>query len=344
MELREYITKRRKELGISQSQMASALGYTDTAVSKIESGASNPPISILPSLANELQLSLDDLLSKAESPAPLAAPNPAYDSKKVAANIRALRLSRRLRQKEAAEQFGVNKRTLVTYEKGDACPNLLTFDRLLAFCPGKPSEFFYGQLFPEIQASPSFKKRGPSPFFVFLVGFLVGAGILGGSLAPFALANGKASSSNGQFGFNSTSTSGSSSSSDGGNSPSPEQMLKDDLCLITTSGYSKDAWIKRADSGKTSSLDLTIYTGSGAYFTSAMRENTVFEPYIAAEPTSGTAKLSASGTKYIWTLTIDSGVNIPNTIAVGVKAYWNGSKVAIEGKPLDVTVNDTGSL
>lgn len=160
MELREYIAKRRKLLGVSQSEMASFLGYTDTAVSKIESGASNPPISILPSLANELQLSLDDLLLMNPSPAPFKDANPAYDDQKVAANIRALRLSVHLRQKEAAEKIGVNKRTLATYEKGDACPNLATLNHLLALCPGKPSEFFYGTLFPEIQSSPSFKKEG----------------------------------------------------------------------------------------------------------------------------------------------------------------------------------------
>jgi transcriptional regulator with XRE-family HTH domain len=92
MELREYIALRRKSLGISQSEIASAMGYTDTAVSKIESGASTPPISILPSLANILQISLHDLLVMKEDPAPLKSPNPPYDWKTVSLNLRAIRL------------------------------------------------------------------------------------------------------------------------------------------------------------------------------------------------------------------------------------------------------------
>jgi DNA-binding XRE family transcriptional regulator len=62
MELRAYIAQRRKDLGLTQTDIAKALGYSETALSKIESGASLPPISILPSLADPLQLSLNDLL------------------------------------------------------------------------------------------------------------------------------------------------------------------------------------------------------------------------------------------------------------------------------------------
>jgi transcriptional regulator with XRE-family HTH domain len=340
MELREYIAKRRKALGISQGEMASALGYTDTAVSKIESGSSNPPISILPSLANELRITLDDLLLMKENPAPFQTPNPPYDSEKVALNIRAIRLSEHLRQKEASERIGVNKRTLVTYEKGDACPNFAVMEELLSLCSAKPSEFFYGTLYPEIQSSPSFKKRGPSPFFVFLLGFLIGGGLLAGILSPLAFRS-NGSSSSGPFTINSTSNSTSSGdSSTAASSLAPEAALARDLTVITTDGFGKDAWIKIPNAGETSTLGLTFFTGSE--FTSAMRENAVFQMFLDVIPETGTVTLTQGAGKYSWILSIDSKVTLTSFVTVGIKAYWYGSSIPIVGKPLDVHVNNTG--
>jgi transcriptional regulator with XRE-family HTH domain len=68
MELREYIAARRQELGLTQNEIAAALGYSGTAISKIESGDSLPPISILPALASRLHLTLNDLLLMKENP------------------------------------------------------------------------------------------------------------------------------------------------------------------------------------------------------------------------------------------------------------------------------------
>lgn len=59
----ENIKQRRKELGMTQNELASALGYSAKAVSKWESGKGVPPTVMLPFLANALRTNIDSLLS-----------------------------------------------------------------------------------------------------------------------------------------------------------------------------------------------------------------------------------------------------------------------------------------
>ena len=56
------IYSRRLELGLSQQELAQALGTTQTAVSRYESGDRTPSIGFLRLLAQQLKLSLAELL------------------------------------------------------------------------------------------------------------------------------------------------------------------------------------------------------------------------------------------------------------------------------------------
>jgi transcriptional regulator with XRE-family HTH domain len=58
------IAKYRKEKNMTQQQLAEKLAVTNKAVSKWETGAGLPDIAILPILASELGVSLDDLVSE----------------------------------------------------------------------------------------------------------------------------------------------------------------------------------------------------------------------------------------------------------------------------------------
>lgn len=58
----EVISKRRKELGLTQNQLASALNISFQAVSKWENGLAYPDIEMLPRLAAELNTTADALL------------------------------------------------------------------------------------------------------------------------------------------------------------------------------------------------------------------------------------------------------------------------------------------
>ncbi|MDD6616782.1 MAG: helix-turn-helix transcriptional regulator, partial [Lachnospiraceae bacterium] len=57
------IKKYRKEIGITQEEMANRLGVTTPAVNKWENGNSNPDIGLLSPIARLLNISLDTRLS-----------------------------------------------------------------------------------------------------------------------------------------------------------------------------------------------------------------------------------------------------------------------------------------
>ena len=61
------IAAKRKELGMTQLELAEKMGVTDKAVSKWERDLSCPDINSLPKLAEIFGISLDELMQKKES-------------------------------------------------------------------------------------------------------------------------------------------------------------------------------------------------------------------------------------------------------------------------------------
>lgn len=59
----DRIRKRRKELNLTQLQLANKLNVTDRAISKWEKNDGNPDFTILPTLAEVLNVSLDYLIA-----------------------------------------------------------------------------------------------------------------------------------------------------------------------------------------------------------------------------------------------------------------------------------------
>ena len=63
MNIGSVIKKYRKDIGLTQEEMANRLGVTTPAVNKWENGNSNPDIELLAPIARLLNISLDTLLS-----------------------------------------------------------------------------------------------------------------------------------------------------------------------------------------------------------------------------------------------------------------------------------------
>lgn len=76
----ERISETRRRLGMTQEELAEAMGVSAQAVSKWENDISCPDISLLPSLAKRLGMSVDELLSGKEE-APLATVVPEEERK-----------------------------------------------------------------------------------------------------------------------------------------------------------------------------------------------------------------------------------------------------------------------
>ena len=64
----KYISKKRKELKITQEQLAEKLGVTDRSVSRWENGKSMPDVSLFKQLCEVLKITLDELLSGEDKP------------------------------------------------------------------------------------------------------------------------------------------------------------------------------------------------------------------------------------------------------------------------------------
>lgn len=59
----KFIAQRRKEIGLTQAQLAEKLNITDRAVSKWETGRAMPDTSIMLDLCRELKITVNDLLN-----------------------------------------------------------------------------------------------------------------------------------------------------------------------------------------------------------------------------------------------------------------------------------------
>ena len=68
MQMKDVIRRKRKELDLTQEQMAEYLGVSAPAVNKWESGATYPDLSLVPALARLLKTDLNTLMCFHEDP------------------------------------------------------------------------------------------------------------------------------------------------------------------------------------------------------------------------------------------------------------------------------------
>ena len=59
----QFISERRKAIGLTQKELAERLGVTNKAVSKWETGGGMPDVSMLKKLSEILEVSVDELLA-----------------------------------------------------------------------------------------------------------------------------------------------------------------------------------------------------------------------------------------------------------------------------------------
>lgn len=104
----------RKEKGLTQEAVAETLGLGRQAVGFYESGDREPTLENLLNLARFFGVSVDDLLSKDMRPA----------GSLLSLNIRYLRKSNRITQKELARLLGVEDPAVSKYESGDNKPTV----------------------------------------------------------------------------------------------------------------------------------------------------------------------------------------------------------------------------
>jgi transcriptional regulator with XRE-family HTH domain len=245
-----FVAQRRKTLGKSQNDLASAVHYTNQSISSFEKGETSPSIAILPTLADFLKLSLDDLLNQNPTPNSFLAANPPFDEKCVQVNLIALRRSKGFSQGEEGRRLGISRRTIIHYEKGTSIPSLEVLNALLKVYAIPCSSFFYENLTEKL-APLSIKgwSAKTKVISLFFAGFLLGGGLLSAILIPLGSFGAKTpGSSSGAFQYQ---------SSDGDSSlSSTSQAIPglDKLVVITTNGKARTASLVAGES-----LTLTLY-------------------------------------------------------------------------------------
>lgn len=126
----EFLLKRRKELNISQSQVAERLGYSTQLISMWESGKGSPNAPVWGEYASLLQLDLEGFLFDKIQKTNDHCDSIRFDSEKCAKIIKRLRQANGLTQKELAKKLNVSNKNVSAWENGTSFPKLETFINL----------------------------------------------------------------------------------------------------------------------------------------------------------------------------------------------------------------------
>lgn len=140
---KDRVIKRRKEIGLSQLDLANALGYTPQAISKFENSSSAFPVSILPKLANALDTTIDSFFSKNSSSFQVDRPYKDIDASLLANNLKELRKRDGLTIGEEAKKLDISPRSLSAYENDETIMPVPCFELALISFNISASELLY---------------------------------------------------------------------------------------------------------------------------------------------------------------------------------------------------------
>jgi transcriptional regulator with XRE-family HTH domain len=175
--LGSYVAKRRRSLGLTQQQLADALGYSVQAISKFEKGLSQMDLSSLPTLAKALSLSLDELLHQKEHQEGSVC-SFSFQGDLLAANLSYLRAAKGLTQQEAGDIAHISARSLANYEKGLFLPSLATVLIYLDYYHVSADDLF-GKALAPVAEKPVAPKRHLWRWLTPIIACLVAAIVIG---------------------------------------------------------------------------------------------------------------------------------------------------------------------
>lgn len=126
----EFLLNRRKELGLSQNQVAEKLGYSTQLISLWESGKGYPNLSIWGDYASLLQVDLEGFLLDNVQRLNDKCDVNRFDSDKFANKIKRLRQDNNLTQIGLAKKLSINNKNISAWENGTSLPKINQFIKL----------------------------------------------------------------------------------------------------------------------------------------------------------------------------------------------------------------------
>jgi transcriptional regulator with XRE-family HTH domain len=234
-----YCAERRKNLNLTQAQVAETLGYTVQAISKFENGHTEMSLSSLTMLAKLLSLSLDDLLHQRENPAEPPS-NGIFVTDNLANNLTYLRKKNGLTMEAVAEKTTISERALLNYESGQSLPFPSVFLALADLYQVNCDSLLNEKMAPDLVTPLAPKKKTRiKPFAIVTIAVMVAVGVSVGATAPLWAQKGQSgSSSSATHETSSSSSTGSLSSSSSsrptGSDPELDGVTIDGLINGTT--------------------------------------------------------------------------------------------------------------
>ena len=122
-----FLYERRIEAGLSQSDIANALGYSVQLISMWESGKNSPSLPCLGKYASLLGLDLEGIINSKVSKKNNLCDELSFNAIGFANNIKRLRKKKKLTQKQLADSISCNVNQLIKYEKGSSFPSIEQF-------------------------------------------------------------------------------------------------------------------------------------------------------------------------------------------------------------------------
>lgn len=147
----EFLGNRRTEIGISQNELSSILGYSPQLISLWESGKSSPSLGIWSKYASTLKLDLEGFLSGKIKKDNDYCDAIAFDVVNFSSTLKSLRKEKGLSQKQLAEKVSANDKTISKWESGASLPS---YQQFLKLCE------LYGLSYDELYFSLN---RAPAP-------------------------------------------------------------------------------------------------------------------------------------------------------------------------------------
>ena len=142
-ELGLFLTNRRKEIGLSQKDIADALSVTSQAIYKYEHGLSYPDLSLVANYANILKVSVESFFKLENTYSNIE--NDSFDFNLFSANISNLRKNNNYTLTYLESILNVKYQTISKWERNESLPNIKQFIDLANLYNVSFTNLYYGK-------------------------------------------------------------------------------------------------------------------------------------------------------------------------------------------------------